>query len=110
MIELIRGKEYGVTVKQLPDAIASDFDDVRAYVQQMHDTLLSAAWDRLRTLRGTHGPTTARKYLAEWIIDNVPADETGFVFSLLDEKDIEDKIWKLVQQRVKDEGRTIATE
>jgi hypothetical protein len=110
VIDLIRGKEYGATVKQLPDAIASDFDDVRAYVQTMHDTLLTAAYERLRALQDSVMGNAARKAQAQWIINNTPADEVGFVFSLLDGKDIEDKIWKLVQQRVKDEGRLIPTE
>ena len=109
VIELVRGKEYGATVKQLPAAIAADFDDIRAYVQSMHNKLLADAYGRLRALNVTRGLAT-RKDQAAWIIDNVPNAETGFVFGLLDGKDIEDKIWTLVLHKVKDEGRAVATE
>jgi len=111
VIELVRGKEYGATVKQLPAAIAADFDDIRAYVQSLHDKLLTDSYERMRTLLGTPGVGDAsRKAQAQWIIDNVPNAETGFVFGLLDGKDIEDKIWTLVLHKVKDEGRAVATE
>jgi hypothetical protein len=46
------------------------------------------------------GVNQPRKKYAEWIIDNVPNAETGFVFALLDGKDIEDKVWKLVLEKV----------
>lgn len=105
VVELIRGKEYGVTVSQLPKEIAKDFDDMRAYVQGMYNNFLTAAYARLNRLYDEVGENSPRKEMATWIIENVPTIETGFVFALLDDKDIEDKVWRLVIEKVKDESR-----
>ena len=104
VIELIRGKEYGAVVKQLPREIARDFDDVRAHVQGMHNNYITAAYARLNRLYDEVGHNAPRKEVAEWIITNVPKPETGFVFAILDDKDIEDKVWRLVEQKMKDEN------
>lgn len=40
VIELIRGREYGETLRSLPPNIAKDFDDIRAYVQTLFDVIL----------------------------------------------------------------------
>lgn len=103
VIELMRGKEYGPTVRQLPKAIAVDFDDVRAYVQGMYNDIYTrshAAHNRLLEEVGVNQP---RKVYAMWVQANVPNAESGFVFALLDNKDIEDKIWKLVLDKVREE-------
>lgn len=109
VVELIRGKEYRVTVQQLPQEIAKDFDDVRAHVQGIYNAIFTAAFENLRRLREEVGVNQSRKVYAEWIIANVPNMETGFVFALLDDKDIEDKVWKLVLEKVQNEtgSRTI---
>lgn len=104
VVELIRGKEYGVTLAQLPKEIAKDFDDVRAHVQGMFNTILTSAYENLTRLQDEVGANKPRKDYAEWIIANVTNAETGFVFALLDGKDIEDKVWKLVLERVRDEA------
>lgn len=103
VIELIRGSEYGATVKQLPDSIACDFDDVRAHVQGMYNEIFTRAHENLNEMLTRLGKHANRKVYAEWIQLYVHNAETGFVFALLDDKDIEDKIWKLVLQKVKDE-------
>jgi hypothetical protein len=98
VIELIRGKEYGVTVKELPQGIQQDFDDIRAYVQQMHDKLRIEAEDIAARI-----PEGDRKTQALWIQANTPNALTGIVFGLLDKKSMGDKIWKIVLEKVKDE-------
>jgi len=104
VVELIRGSEYGATVKQLPQAIACSFDDVRAHVQGMYNEIYTRAHDNLRKLKEEHHVLTRRKELALWIQANVPNAESGFVFALLDGKDIEDKVWKLVLEKIKDDS------
>ncbi len=104
VIELIRGSEYGSTVKQLPKAIACDFDDVRAHVQGMYDRIFTDAYENLNRIECELGANALRKTQALWIQKNVANAECGFVFALLDDKDIENNIWKLVMQQVKDEA------
>lgn len=99
VIDLIRGKEYGVTLNLLPKNIAKDFDDIRAYVTQLYDEISVRVHDAYNSI-----PTDiTRKAQAHLIQENVRREEWGLVFSLLDKKDIKDGIWKLVQQKVKDE-------
>ena len=106
VIDLIRGNEYGVTVKQLPQGIQQDFDDIRAYVQQMHDRLRIEAEDIAMRI-----PEGDRKTQALWIQANTPNVLTGVVFGLLDRKNMNDKLWKIVLEKVKDEKtKLIATE
>jgi len=103
VIDLIRGKEYGVTVGQLPKELAKEFDDVRAYVQGIFNEILTNAHGRLNLMLEELGQNVPRKNYAIWVSKNVPNAESGFVFALLDGKDIEDKIWKLVLERVTEE-------
>ena len=103
VIELIRGKEYGSVLSQLPKEIAKDFDDVRAYVQGIHDRILTSAHNNLNRLIEALGQGVARKEQALWIQKHVANAEIGFVFALLDGKDIEDKIWRLVCDEVREQ-------
>jgi len=102
VVELIRGKEYGSVVEQLPKEIAKDFDDVRAHVQGMFNTILTSAYENLTRLQDKMGANKSRKDYAEWIQSYVASAERGFVFALLDGKDIEDKAWKMVLEKVKE--------
>lgn len=99
VIDLIRGKEYGVTLLQLPKVIQQDFDDIRAYVTRLYDEIKVRAYDAHNSIP----KDLTRKAQAHLIQKNVRREEWGLVFSLLDDKDIKDNIWKLVQQKVKDE-------
>lgn len=113
VIELIRGSEYRTTVKDLPSYLARDFDDIRAYVQGLHNSIVHEAEDCLNFMLGKLGkfPNVTRKDYALFIQANVPNELTGFVFALLDKKDIEDKVWRLVLEKVKDEKtKAIAVE
>lgn len=101
VIELIRGKEYGTTLKQLPDYIQRDMDDIRAYVQSMHDTILRNAHTNFNSMVSSLSDSRPRKDYALWIQANVPKEERGLVFLIIDNKDIEDSIWKLVIEKVK---------
>lgn len=38
-----------------------------------------------------------RREMAAWVQKNVPREYVGMVFSLLDQKDIQEKVWKLVE-------------
>lgn len=40
---------------------------------------------------------TERKDMAEWVFANVPKEYIGMVFTTLDGRDIQDKVWKLVE-------------
>lgn len=103
VIELIRGREYGSTLKQLPKAIALDFDDMRAYVQGLFNDLFTRAHNNLNQMICEVGENRPRKEYAMWVQANVANTETGFVFALLDSKDIDDKLWQLVLEKVRDE-------
>jgi RNA ligase len=106
VIELIRGKEFGVTLLELPKGIQQDFDDIRAYVQTMHDKLRIEAEDIVARI-----PEGDRKTKALWIQANTPNVLTGIVFGLMDAKPMNDKIWKIVLDKVKDEQtKTIAVD
>jgi len=100
VVELIRGHEYRSTVEQLPKELAKDFDDVRAHVQGMFNTILADAHGYLNQMLEGVGTNVHRKLYAEWIQAKVPNAECGFVFALLDGKDIDDKVWKLVLEKV----------
>lgn len=104
VIELIRGKEYRATIQQLPKELAKDFDDVRAHVQGIFNRILTDAHTNLGMMKATIGENMPRKDYAAWIQTHVTNAECGFVFALLDGKDIEEKVWKLVLETVKDEA------
>jgi RNA ligase len=108
VIELMRGKEYGVTLRELPPSIARDFDDIRAAVQAQFDSLKSDANCHLYKLHIAVGEDAARKDKALWIQANVTPALRGLVFALLDAKDIEDGLWRLVLKGLEDEA-TIPT-
>lgn len=108
VIELIRGREYRATLDQLPPSIARDFDDIRAAVQQKYDLYFNRAqtlhhnvcketdtWVAFESDR-----TINRKKQALWIMTNVEPDLRGLVFALLDQKDIEEGLWRLVINEV----------
>lgn len=106
VIELIRGREYGMTLRELPQSIQQDFDDIRAYVQDMHNRIRIETEDIVARI-----PEGDRKTKALWIQANTPNHLTGVVFGLMDNKDMGDKFWKLVLEKVKDEkGKQLATE
>jgi RNA ligase len=104
VIDLVRGREYGSTLRQLPPAIAKDFDDIRAAVQQQFDGILTSASASFRDLNVAVNPSEGRKAQALWIQANVPNAQTGLVYGLLDGKDLTEHIWKLVLEKVKDEA------
>lgn len=111
VIELIRGREYGTTVQQLPPNIACDFDDIRAYVQGLRDRLFTQSNADLSRMLSEVGINQNRKNYATWIQSNVTNVGAGFVFALLDSKDIEDKLWKVVLEQVREEcSRVLANE
>jgi len=103
VIELIRGNEYRTTVKDLPQYLARDLDDIRAYVQGLHNSIVHQAEDCRNLMLEKLGMLCPRKEYALYIQANVPNELTGFVFALLDDKEIEDKVWRLVLEKVKDE-------
>lgn len=103
IVQLIRENQYGDVINQLPKEIVKDFDDARAHVQGLHNTLVTDSYSHLTRMTSYVGENTPRKDKALWIMKNVPSELMGFVFSLLDHKDIEDKVWKLVLTKVKEE-------
>jgi len=98
VIELIRGKEYGVTLLQLPKGIQQDFDDIRASVQNSYDALKISVEDIARRI-----PDGDRKTKALWIQANAPNRLSGLVFASMDGKSIEDKLWRIVSDDLKEE-------
>jgi len=98
VIELIRGKEYRAMLDSLPPSIARDFDDIRAAVQCQFDKLKADAHANLFAMHCLVGEHAARKDQALWIQANVAPEKRGLVFALLDTKDIEDGLWRLVEK------------
>lgn len=99
VIELICGKEYGPTLRDLPKGTQQDFDDIRAYVQNKHDALRIQAEDIVARIPAVED----RKTKALWIQANTPNELTGVVFGMMDQKDMDYKLWKIVLEKVKDE-------
>jgi len=104
VIELMRGKEYRATLDELPPSIARDFDDIRAAVQARFDSLKSDANCNLYKMHIAIGEDATRKDQALWIQVNIAPEKRGLVFALLDGKDIEQGIWKLILKEL-DETR-----
>ena len=102
VIDLMRGREYGATLRELPPSIAKDFDDIRAAIQVQFDSLKSDANCNLYRLHIAVGEDAARKDKALWIQANVAPEKRGLVFALLDAKDIEDGLWRLVEKGLSD--------
>jgi RNA ligase len=100
VIELMQGREYGMTVRQLPDSIAKDFDDIRAHVQGVFNSVLTEVGEKYRDMMETVGQHANRKAYAMWIAENAPQELAGFVFAMMDGKDFDHKIWKLVLEKV----------
>ena len=107
VIDLIRGKEYGVTISQLPKEIAKNFDDIHAHVQGIHNRIVTRAYENLITMQNELSIKANRKEYAQWVTNNVLNSECGFVFALLDGKDIEEKVWRLVLKTVSDNVTTL---
>jgi RNA ligase len=105
VIELIRGKEYGVTLLQLPKGIQQDFDDIRASVQNSYDALKISVEDIARRI-----PDGDRKIKALWIQANTPNRLSGLVFASMDGKSIEDKLWRIVSDDLKEKTAPILSQ
>lgn len=95
VIELLQGKEYGITVKQLPPAIAKSFDDIRAIVTGKYYEFTNEV-ERLFTLV----PEGTKKDKALWIQANVPQFLQGQVFAKINGKDISYKMWNIVLENL----------
>lgn len=100
VIELIRGREYRATLDQLPPSIARDFDDIRAAVQLKFDQLNAEVAARLFALHSAVGEQATRKDKALWIQAHIKPELRGLVFARLDQKDIEEGLWRLVINEV----------
>jgi RNA ligase len=100
VIELIRGREYGSTLQQLPPQIVRDFDDIRAAVQNKFDEIMIYGGERLRKMNEELGENSSRKAKALWIQANVRNEISGVVFGLLDDKDVKDGVWRIVEEQL----------
>jgi RNA ligase len=100
VIELIRGREYGSTLLSLPPHIVRDFDDIRAAAQTKFDEIMIYAAERLREMLSVVGENGSRKEKALWIQANVRNEVTGVVFGMLDDKDVKDGVWRIVQEQL----------
>lgn len=100
VIELIRGREYGSTLQSLPPQIVRDFDDIRAAVQNKFDEIMIYGGERLRKMNEDLGENASRKARALWIQANVRNEITGVVFGMLDDKDVKDGVWRIVQEQL----------
>ncbi len=97
VIDLIRGSEYGTILEQLPHEIQKDFDDIRASVM----TQFYNHQNRIRDLFAEIPQSVTRKEQALMVKAKVPDHYKGFMFSLLDGRDISDQIWKLILEELK---------
>ena len=105
VIELMRGREYRVTLAMMPREMVLRFDDIRAHVQGIYNEINTEVCGHYRTMTDSLGPLAARKDCAVWIQTNVPKELTGFVFGMMDEKDIDDSLWRMVLEKVKADVR-----
>ena len=95
VIELLQGKEYGITIKQLPPAIAKSFDDIRGIVTGKYYEFTNEV-ERLFTLV----PEGSKKDKALWVQANVPQFLQGQVFAKINGKDISYKMWDIVLENL----------
>lgn len=95
VIELLQGKEYGITIKQLPPAIAKSFDDIRGIVTGKYYEFTNEV-ERLFTLV----PEGTKKDKALWVQTNVPRFLQGQVFAKINGKDISYKMWNIVLENL----------
>jgi RNA ligase len=98
VIELIRGREYGTTISQLPKGIQKDFDDIRGLVQTEFDKRVNESHNFYSSM--PVGLET-RKEQALWIQANVPSVYWPVMFQRLDNKSSDDTIWKMVELSLK---------
>jgi len=98
VIELMRGREYRATLEQLPTDLQAAMDDIRAAVQTAHYNHMAAI-----TAIFNAAPVGERKAFALWAKAHAPVKYLGALFSLLDGKDIEDFVWKIVLEEIKNE-------
>lgn len=96
VIDLMRGKEYGITIKQLPRDLQIKFDDIRAEMQQKYDSLNSTAEQYLQNLYFQVGAEGTRKDQALWIQQKVPKELCPVMFARLDNKPVEHILWKVI--------------
>lgn len=103
VIQLIRGREYGTTIAELPKAIQAEFDDIRGLVQtefhkrqsdaNIHYEALAAFSDTL----GGDDPRLRRKAQAEFVMRQTPPEYRPVMFQMLDGKDTSETLWKMVE-------------
>lgn len=99
-----QGEDWRSVRDELPSHILDEFDDISAMLRQRYEKLLQLATDQFHRVRPdpTYSSAKDRKAQALWINKNVPKVARGLVFSLLDGKDIEDGIWKIIGRELKE--------
>lgn len=108
VIELIRGNEYRSTIEQLPKEIQKNFDDIRAKLEtdyyllkfkaiQHHDNM---PVPRPEPNDSVEQKRELRKQSAIWIKNHVPQHLQSCVFYLIDNKDIDEMLWKIVENNL----------
>lgn len=100
IVALIQGREYGVVISQLPKKLAVRFDDIRAMVQRYHDEIITIAYAKHTDMLAALGSNATRKQYALWIQENVEKSIRGLIFNLLDNKEIDHHVWKIVTDRI----------
>jgi RNA ligase len=103
VLALVRGlDQYGETADgvaaALPGHLRGEFDDIRALLTQRHHSITTTA--KFKHFLLSHETFTTRKEKALWIKANVPRGIDSLVFSLLDDRDINDQAWKLVEREL----------
>lgn len=78
--------EFHAWAKAAGGDLVAEFESISAYAHELLDELTGQGF-------------TSRKDQALWVAGNVPSNYRGFVFSLLDEKDIAPGIWRLVEPK-----------
>lgn len=98
VIELIRGREYRAILEKLPPDLQASMDDIRAAVQTAwlnHRAVITGIFNA--------APRGDRKTFALWVKAHAPIKYLGALFGLLDQREIEDLLWKIVLEEIKGE-------
>jgi RNA ligase len=92
----LRAGTYQGYLEHLPDELQ---ELAESWVDDLRDGFLWKHLDAERYENGVRHLGGTRKDQALWIAANVPADDRGLVFGLLDGKDISDSIWKKLEPK-----------
>jgi len=94
----LRAGTYAEFAMKLPDEFYAMVEEMRYSIEEEYETIEGQAW-YWHWAVSAEVPDGTRKDAALWVQKNVPSQYRGLVFSLMDGKDINDSIWKMVEPK-----------